>query len=166
MDSQGKKHFLAHREFARSLKWMWFEWDPESLTRLKAYIVVTWDWLKMVTFNQLADCRNTDPHVRNKLAMGNVVADVNSSGSSWELVRVHWPSERVCVRIWLESQLPLLGWGLNCVLQQKVIGRAKSVPIRLKYLLNSSFADIFGIHTGGNYLKLLHIFSSAKLVEQ
>lgn len=25
------QQFLAHREFVSSLKWMWFEWDPETL---------------------------------------------------------------------------------------------------------------------------------------
>lgn len=109
-----KKQFFAHREFVSSLKWMWFEWDPESLTRPKAYIVVTWDSSKLAIFNlEVAVNRRpswqtvgTLPPMWNKLVMGHVVADVNSSWSFWEPVWAQWPSERGCVPVCLESWFP------------------------------------------------------------
>lgn len=121
MDSQEKKHqqFLAHREFVSSLKWMWFEWDPETLNSAQGFhscnsrLVQLGDfWLRSgcEQKTRIPDCRNTDPHEKNKLVMEYVVADVNSSWSSWEPVWVQWPSAKGCVQISLENQLPLLGF--------------------------------------------------------
>lgn len=119
----GKKkktqQFLAHREFVSSLKWMWFEWDPETLNSARGLhscnsrLVQLGDfWLRSgcEQKTQIPDCRNTHPHEENKLVMEYVVAHVNSSWSSWGPVWVQWPSAKGCVQISLESQLPLLGF--------------------------------------------------------
>lgn len=120
MDSQGKKtqQFLAHREFVSSLKWMWFEWDPETLNwaqglhSCNSRLVQLSDfWLRSGCEwkTQIPDRRNTHPQEKNKLVIGYVVAHVNSSWSSWGPVWVQWPSAKGCVQISLENRLPLLG---------------------------------------------------------
>lgn len=100
-NNQKTKPFLAHRELFSSLKWMWFEWDPESLTQRKAHMAVTWDCSKLV-MSSLGAAVNRRPSwqvagaltpCREKAGNGKC-ADGNSP--SWEPAWAQWSAARWC----------------------------------------------------------------------